>query len=79
MVSFLPRVLKLRLTVISRRLQLERNLERQLLLRDGLDIDVPDRARLSRDSSELDTVDQWLLERNVFDARVVESVDIVPV
>ena len=79
MVSFVPRVLKLRLTVISRRLQLEWDLERQLLLRDSLDINVPDRARLGRDSSELDTVDQWLLERDVFDARVVESVDVVPV
>lgn len=40
---------------------------------------MPDGARLSRNGSELDAVDKGLLKRNVFDARVVEAVDIVPV
>jgi len=68
-----------RLTVVPRSLELERHLERQLLLGDGFNIDVPDSTWLRSDSSELDAVDEGLLERNVFDARVVEAVHVVPV
>jgi hypothetical protein len=51
------------LTVISRRLELKGDLERQVLLLDGPDVDV---------------LDERFSESNVLDARVVETVDVVP-
>lgn len=66
------------LTVISRRLELEGDLERQVLLLDGPDVDVLDSARVADDGSELDAVDERFSESNVLDAGVVETVDVVP-
>ena len=67
------------LTVISRRLELEWHLECQILLGDGFDINVLDGGRLSSDSSQLDTVDQWLFQCDLLDTRVVETVHVVPI
>jgi hypothetical protein len=55
------------LTVISRRLELKGDLERQVLLLDGPDVDVLDSARVADDGSELDAVDERFSESNVPD------------
>jgi hypothetical protein len=66
------------LTVISRRLELKGDLERQVLLLDGPDVNVLDSAGVADDGSELNAVDERFSESNVLDARVVKAIDVVP-
>lgn len=67
-----------RLTIIPGSLQFERNLERQILLLDGPNIDMTDSARVGNYGFEIDSVDQGFFEGDIFYTRVIESVDVVP-
>lgn len=66
-------------TIVSRGLELKGNFETQILLLDRLDVNVSDGTWLRGHRAQLDAVDQWLFERNLLDARVVESINVVPV
>lgn len=57
----------------------EGDLEVQVLLLDGQDVNVLEPAGASDDGLGIDGVDKGLLEGDLLDRRVVESVDIVPV
>ena len=67
------------LTVITSRLELERHFESQILLLDGRNVDMSDRARLGDDRAELDAVDEGFAQGDIFDTGVVETVHVVPV
>lgn len=71
--------LLVKLTVIPGSLHLEWHLESQILLLDGSDVDMSNCARLADDCSQFDAVDQRFPESDVFDARIVETVNVVPV
>jgi hypothetical protein len=67
-----------RLTIISRSLQLERNLECQILLCDCPDINVPDSTRVRNDRLEFNGIDERFFQSDILDTGIVESVNIVP-
>lgn len=57
----------------------EGNLEVQVLLLDGQDVNVLEAAGAGYDGLGIDGVDKGLLEGDLLDRRVVESIDVVPV
>lgn len=64
--------------VVTGSLELEGNLEGEVLLLDGTDVDVLDGTWLRNNSLEVYAVDQWFTESDVLDTRVVKSINVVP-
>lgn len=70
---------KAQLTIVSRRMELERHFESEILLLCRPDINVLDGAWTTDDRFELHSVDERFPQSNILDAGVVKAIHIVPV